>query len=98
MKRIDRLVFGQLPTLGGARLGRDAARIFAHESFEQRHDDVMLRDTGDDMRIEIGRFRAVVDVENLLPIARRDARFPAAAAAEHGQGKDDDQRARHAPG
>jgi putative ABC transport system ATP-binding protein len=54
----------------------------------------MLGNAGDDVGIEILRLGAVVDVKNLLPVPGLDTRLAPTAAAECGNGENEEQRAR----
>src|SRR5258708_37261896 len=63
-------------------------RRFRHQSFDERHDNVMLDIADDGMRIEILRLGAIADVQNLIAIASLDTRLMFATAGQkrkHGQ-------------
>jgi hypothetical protein len=50
-------------------------RIFNHETFEQRRDEIHLGETGCDVRVEVSRIRADAAVKNVLAIALLHHRF-----------------------
>src|ERR1035438_9313615 len=86
MKRVSFSILGYVPTLGNTRHRVQIMRIFRNQAFEQRHDDVVLRDTGYRLRINVLGFSAVAAMENLLAVAACDAGFaPAAAGGKHNQ-------------
>ena len=75
---------GKFPPLGGPRPRPDSMRILAHQTFEQRHDHMMLGRAGDDVRIQVLRLGAVVQVEHLFAITDLDPRLSPSAAGQHG--------------
>src|SRR5437899_10525824 len=86
MKRVNPRVRRNVPAFRDAGDGMQIDGIFGDETFEQREDDVMFGDAGDDMGVEVLRFGAVAEVKDLLTISRLDTRLAFAAA-----GKDDEQ-------
>ncbi len=72
-------------------------RVRADETLEQRLDDGEFLGAGDDLRVEIGGFRAVADVQNLRAVALGDVGFPAFAAGQQdaeGEREEDESGAR----
>jgi hypothetical protein len=55
----------------------------------------MLGNPGDHMRVEILRFRAVVDVKDLLPVPVRDTSLTPPTAAKHRGGQKEKRNVSH---
>ena len=61
VKRVDQTVGGNLPAIGEACHGVQILGIFGYEPLEESHDDFVLGDAGDRLRVEILRLGAVAE-------------------------------------
>ena len=62
-------------------------RILAHQTFEERGNDVERADTVDELRIEVLHFLAVALVQNLKAIAFLDVGFDAVTLRSEAKAK-----------
>ena len=58
MKCVAKLIERNFPTLGHSGHGMQIVRIFGDEPFEERGEDIELRQAGDDVRIKLGHIGA----------------------------------------
>ena len=86
MERVSPGVLGNVPTLRHAGHGMQIVRVFRDQSFEQGGNDVVLRHTGHNVRVHVLGFGAVAAKQNLLAVAKTDARWRRRATAQQGSG------------
>ena len=84
---VDPAVGRNVPALG--RAGQDTMAVgrVVDQALEDGTEDVALRDADGGVRVEVARFGAVAEVENLLAVADFDGGFAPVAAGEDDQGK-----------
>ncbi len=65
MKRVDQVVIRNVPFFSHSRHRRQILRALGDQSFEQRREDMMFWNVGNQLRVEVLRFGAVGEVKSL---------------------------------
>ena len=103
VERPREVVGGDLPAFGDTGDGVGVGGVHRGETLHEAEDDLGVGDAGDELRVEIGRFGGVAEVESLGAVAEGDAGFGALAGGggeekREGGGDGEKEAAKHEGG